>query len=59
MNSAGAQPVVEIVVAVGDVVGERRDLRLGAGVRGELEIVPGAVLGDEARHPRGAAGRCA
>ena len=27
-DEAGAQPVVEIVVAVGDVVGDGRDLRL-------------------------------
>ena len=30
-EQAGAQPVVEVVVVVGDVVGQRRDLRLGTG----------------------------
>jgi hypothetical protein len=39
------------VAAVGDVVGERRDLCLGARLRIQFQIVLGAVLGHEARHP--------
>ncbi len=36
-EQAGAQAVVDIVGVVGDVVGERRRLRLEAGVRLEVE----------------------
>ena len=43
-DHSGAQPVLQIVVVVGDVVGERRDLGLGAGMGGELEIVARRVL---------------
>ena len=48
-----AQAVVEIVVGVGDVVGERGDLGLGARVRGQFQIVLGAVARDVGRHPAG------
>src|SRR5690606_39420594 len=52
-EQAGAQSVVEIVVAVRDVVGERGDLRLGARVGPQLEIVLGVVLGDVTRYGAG------
>ncbi len=48
----GAQPVVEIVRVVGDIVGKCRDLRLGAGKRVEFEIVAGDVFGDRRRQRR-------
>ena len=38
-EQAGAQPVVDVVIVVGDVVGERGDLRLGRGIGAEREIV--------------------
>ena len=39
----GAQAVVDVVGVIGDVVGDGRDLRLGAGVAPELEILGLAV----------------
>ena len=46
----GAQPVVEVVVVVGDVVGECRDLRLGSGESVEGERMAAVVFGDRRRH---------
>ncbi len=40
-EQAGAQAVIDIVGVIGDVVGDRRDLRLGAGIAPELEIAAG------------------
>jgi hypothetical protein len=45
----GAQPVVEVVGVVGDVVGECRHLRLGGGVGVQVELVALVVLGDVGR----------
>ena len=45
-EETGAEAVGEVVVVVGDVVGDRRDLGLGAGVGVELEVVVGVVLGE-------------
>src|SRR5271166_4492177 len=42
-------PVVQIVAVIGDVVRHRRDLRLGARVRAEIELLPLVVVGDVAR----------
>ena len=53
-EQAGAQAVVDVVVVVGDVVGERGDLRLGAGVGVELQVM---VRGRIRRSPAAAAGR--
>ena len=46
----GAQPVVEVVVVVSDVVGECRDLRLGSGESVEGERMAAVVFGDRRRH---------
>ncbi len=42
----GAQTIVDVVIVVGDVVGERRNLRLGRGPGRQLEIVPRDIVGD-------------
>ena len=60
----GAQPVVDVVVVVGDVVGERRDLRLGTGKGVERRADAPVVFGDRAaaaadRGEGRAAARCA
>ena len=39
-KETGIEPVIEIVVGIGDIVGKGRDLSLGAGISGKLEIVP-------------------
>ncbi len=44
-----AQPVVGIVIVVGDIVGQRRHLRLGARPGRELEIVARHVIGQRRR----------
>ena len=43
------QPVVDVVRVVGDVVGDRARLRLGARIAPQLEIVGAAIFGDAAR----------
>ena len=48
----GAQAVVDIVVVIGDVVGQGGDLRLGAGPARKLEIVARDVFGDRSRASR-------
>ena len=45
----GAQPVVEVVVVVGDVVGERGDLRLGTREGVQVERMKPVVFGDRGR----------
>ena len=45
----GAQPVVEIVRIIGDVVGDRRDLGLGAGMAPEREVMRCVVVGNDLR----------
>ena len=45
----GAQPVVDIVVVVGDVVGERGNLRLRASIGIEPQILTRIVFGDRRR----------
>ena len=46
----GAQPVVDVVVVIGDVVGQRRHLRLGAREGVECEWVAAVVFGDRRRY---------
>ncbi len=38
-EQAGAQAVVDVVGVIGDIVGDRRDLRLQRGKAPELQIV--------------------
>ena len=42
-DHARPEPIVEIMAVIGDVVGQRRHLRLGGGKFVEPEIVPGIV----------------
>ena len=46
----GAQAVVDVVRVIGDVVGERRRLRLGAGVTPQLQILDARIGEDRRRH---------
>ncbi len=46
LKQTGAQPVVDVVGVIGDVVGERGDLRLDAGKAPELQILPPRILQD-------------
>ena len=46
----GAQPVVDIVGVIGDVVGDRRHLRLGAGEGPELQVLMCLIGPDRRRH---------
>ena len=57
LEQAGAQAVVDVVVVVGDVVAQRRDLRLRPGMAVELEIVVLAVFDDGGRQVARACGR--
>ena len=57
LEQAGAQAVVDVVVVVGDVVAQRRDLRLRPGMAVELEIVVLAVFDDGGRQVAPACGR--
>ena len=41
-----AQPVIEVVAVIGDIVGQRRDLRLGRGIGAELERMLCIIFGD-------------
>ena len=54
-EEARAQAVVDVVGVVGDVVGERRRLRLEAGVEGEVERLQ-AIVGEDRRRRRRARG---
>src|SRR6266481_5154925 len=38
VEQAGAESVVDVVIVIGDVVGDRRDLRFAAGPRAEGEV---------------------
>ncbi len=49
-EQTGAQPVIDVVVVVGDVVGKCRDLRLGSGESVEGERMAAVVFGDRRRH---------
>ena len=49
-EQVSAQAVVDVVRVIGDVVGERRRLRLRAGVRPQLEILQARVGQDRRRH---------
>ena len=51
-EEAGAQPVVDVVVVVGDVVGERGDLRLGPRIGVDAQIMARIVFGDRRRQRR-------
>ncbi len=56
-NQPGAQTVVDIVGVIGDVVGQRRRLRFGAGEAGEVEIGNRAKFQKRGGQPaRGVAG---
>ena len=41
---------MQVVVVIGDVIGQGRDLRLAAGVGMQLKIVTGVVVGQRVRH---------
>ena len=47
----GAQSVVDVMGVIGDVVGDRGDLRLGAGEAPQLEVLARPVGADGGRHP--------
>ena len=49
LEQAGTQPVVDVVVVVGDIVAQGRDLRLRPGMAVELEVVILAVFDDGGR----------
>ncbi len=49
-EEAGAQPVVDVMVVVGDVVGERGDLRFWPGIGVEPQSVLPVIFGDRGRH---------
>jgi hypothetical protein len=57
VEQLGAQPVVDIVGIVGDVVGDGRDLRLEAGMAPELQVLQLRIIEDRRRHRAVAAGR--
>ena len=40
----GPQPIIEIVVIVGNIISQRGHLRLGAGIGAKLEIMAGVIL---------------
>ena len=46
----GAQAVVDVVGIIGDVVGDRRKLRLGAGEAPQLQVLARDVSPDGVRH---------
>ena len=46
IEQAGAQAVVDVVRVIGDVVGDRRRLRLQTGVLGEMQALP-AIVGED------------
>ncbi len=46
----GAQAVVDVVGVVGDVVGDRGDLRLGAGEAPQCEVLQAVIVQDRLRH---------
>ena len=46
----GAQPVVDVVGVIGDVVGDRGDLRLDAGEAPQLQILQPRIIQDRRRH---------
>ena len=46
----GAQPVVDVVGVIGDVVGEGGDLRLDAGEAPQLQILQPRIVEDRLRH---------
>ena len=45
----GAQAIINIMIIIGNVVGERRRLRLAAGIAFQFEIVPVIIFADGAR----------
>ena len=49
LEQAGAQAVVDVMVVVGDVVAQCRDLRLRPGMAAELEVVVLAIFDDGGR----------
>ena len=49
-EQVGAQAVVDVVGVVGDVVGDRGDLRLGAGEAPQFEVLQAAIVQDRLRH---------
>ena len=53
MEQTGAQAIVDIVVVVGDVVGDGGCLRLAAGESGKLQIMAADIFGDVAGHELG------
>ena len=57
-EEAGAQAVIEIVVAVGDVVGDRRELRLQPAAGGQSHPPGQRMLGHGRRRRRGSGPLC-
>ncbi len=54
-EETGPQPVIDVVIVVGDVVGDRSGLRFRARPAGELEVLAaGRIGGDGRRHRTGA-----
>ena len=53
----GAQPVVDVVGVVGDVVGDGAALRLDARIAPQLEVVAARIVGDGARQAAGGIAR--
>src|SRR5262245_30260693 len=49
-EEAGSVAVVDVVIVVGDVIGERRSLRLDRGEGCKLEVLPCAVFADRLGH---------
>ena len=49
-EQSGAQPVVDVVGVVGDVVGEGGDLRLDAGEAPQLQVLQPGIIEDRRRH---------
>ena len=50
LKQIGAQPVVDIMGVVGDVVGNGADLRLRAGVAPQFEVMHLRIFGDGTRY---------
>src|SRR5215510_12325795 len=49
-EESGAVAVVDVVIVIGDVIGERRGLRLDRGEGRKLEVLPCAVFADRLGH---------
>ncbi len=49
-EQAGAQPIVDIVRVISDVVGKRGDLRLDAGKTPKVQVLLPRIVEDRFRH---------